>query len=299
MMEQTTLGRPNPHGVGTGMDIKTTNGRNDFLSSSEAEEEARQPLYAAPALEKGLDILELLSRQEQGLTRRDIADRLGRSVSEIFRMVECLTRRSYLVQTGDTYLVGMKLFELAHEFPPMNRLLKEALPRMETLAKTVDQSCHLTVLSGPRQLVVAQVDTPGGMGFSVKIGATIDLLKSASGRVLLAFQDKEEARRLISLVEPQPSVAEQKTFMKTIVKVATHGFAFMKSNQFSGLEAISYPILDLGGHAIAALTVPYVARLDDVTRKPASAAQAELAKVAADLNAVLGGAVVSQAGERP
>jgi nucleoid DNA-binding protein len=95
--------------------------------------------------------------------------------------------------------------------------------RMDTLAKTVDQSCHLTVLSGPRQLVVAQVDTPGGMGLNVKIGATIDLLKSASGRVLLAFQDKEEACRLISLVEPQSSVAEQKTFMKTIAKAATPG----------------------------------------------------------------------------
>jgi DNA-binding IclR family transcriptional regulator len=38
---------------------------------------------AAPALDKGLDIIELLSRQQQGLTRPEIAQRLGRSVSEI------------------------------------------------------------------------------------------------------------------------------------------------------------------------------------------------------------------------
>ena len=273
------------------MDNKTAQQRNDLTSSS-AEEDDRQPIYAAPALEKGLDILELLAKQEEGLTRREIAERLGRSVSEIFRMIEALTRRSYLVQNGDTFLLGMKLFELAHELPPMNRLLKEALPRMEALAKAVDQSCHLTVLSGPRQLVIAQVDTPEGVGFSVKIGAMLDLLKSASGRVLLAFRDQEEARRLVSLADPKLSVAERSAFMKTLMKVAGQGFAFMKSNQFSGVEAISYPVLNSRAHAIAALTVPYVTRLDDVARKPPLEAQRALAKAAAELNTALGGAVI-------
>jgi DNA-binding IclR family transcriptional regulator len=201
------------------------------------------------------------------------------------------------VQDDDTYMLGMKLFEPAHEFPPMSRLLRKALPRMEALSKTVDQSRHLSVLGGPRQLVVAQVDTPGSVGFSIKIGATLDLLKSASGRVLLAFQDEEERHRLISLAEPRLSRAEKAALIKTIKKVAAQGFAFMESNQFSGVEAISYPILDLRGYAIAALTVPYVARLDATTPKPASAAQAELAKVAADLNAALGGAVAGIVGD--
>jgi DNA-binding IclR family transcriptional regulator len=271
---------------------KTAQQRNDLASSPE-EENGRQPIYAAPALEKGLDILELLAKQAEGLTRREIAERLGRSVSEIFRMIEALTRRSYLVQNGDTFVLGMKLFELAHELPPMNRLLKEALPRMEALAKAVDQSCHLTVLSGPRQLVVAQVDTPEGVGFSVKIGAMLDLLKSASGRVLLAFRDQEETCHLISLADPKLKLAERNAFMKTLMKVAGQGFAFMKSNQFSGVEAISYPILNSRAHAIAALTVPYVTRLDDLARKPPSEAQAALAQAAAKQNTAVGGAAIN------
>ncbi|RYG41504.1 IclR family transcriptional regulator, partial [bacterium] len=176
--------------MGSGMSVTTEKGgKARRPSANDDDDEARQPLYAAPALDKGLDILELLSKQEQGLTRRDIADRLGRSVSEIFRMIECLTRRSYIVQVEDSFSLGLKLFELAHEFPPMNRLLKEALPRMEGLAKAADQSCHLSVLRDGRQLVIAQVDTPEGIGFSLKVGAKIDLLKSGSGHVLLAFQD--------------------------------------------------------------------------------------------------------------
>lgn len=271
--------------------------RPDRDASSEIEE-GRSPIYAAPALDKGLDIIELLAKQERGLTRREIADRLDRSVGEIFRMIEALTRRGYLVQGGDEFLLGMKLFELAHAFPPMSRLLKEALPRMETLSKSVDQSCHLSVLSGPRQLVIAQVDTPGGVGFSVKIGATLDLLKSASGRVLLAFQEKQEAQRLIALADPNATELERNDALKSITEVAAQGYAFIKSNQFSGVEAISYPIFNLHGHAIAALTVPYVTRLDDSSRKPASATQAVLADIAAELNAVLGGSVADAGVER-
>jgi len=258
-----------------------------------------EPRYAAPALDKGLDILELLSKQQRGLTRPEIAERLDRSVSELFRMIECLTRRSYLVQDDDKFSLGLKLFELSHEFPPMNRLLKEALPRMETLAKAVDQSCHLSVLSGPRQLIIAQVDAPSGVGFSVKIGATLDLVKSASGRVLLAFQSDEEAGRLIARAEPDLAPAKTKTAMSTIQQVARAGFAFSPSRQFSGVEAISYPILDLHRRAIAALTVPYVTHLDDNTRPKPSAAQAALASVAAEISAALGTAAPTPGGSSP
>lgn len=274
--------------VGTVLRFMTTSAKPH---SGSDEDETPQPLYAAPALEKGLDILELLSQQQSGLTRRDIAEQLGRSVSEVFRMIEVLTRRSYLVQSGDTYALGMRLFELAHEFPPMNRLLKEALPRMEALTKVVDQSCHLTVLNGSSQIVVAQVDPPDGMGFSIKIGTVLSLLKSASGRVLLTFQTEEEARRLVDLAASDTTPADRIATFRAIAKVATQGFAFMRSNQFSGLEAISYPVLDLNGHATAALTVPYVKRLDEPTRLSAAEAQVALASTVADLNAALGGVV--------
>src|SRR5215472_779303 len=49
--------------------------------------------YLAPALEKGLDILELFAREPTGLTKSDVARQLGRTMSEIFRMMSCLEDR--------------------------------------------------------------------------------------------------------------------------------------------------------------------------------------------------------------
>src|SRR5437870_3111280 len=47
--------------------------------------------YAVPALEKGLDILELLAREAEGLSLNELARELGRTSSELFRMVVALT----------------------------------------------------------------------------------------------------------------------------------------------------------------------------------------------------------------
>lgn len=84
--------------------------------------------YRAPALDKGLDILELLAAQPQGLTRAEIIKEIERSASEIYRMLERLVARQYVMRTqeGDRYALSLKLFALAHMHPPMQRLINQA-----------------------------------------------------------------------------------------------------------------------------------------------------------------------------
>ena len=51
--------------------------------------------YRAPALEKGLDIIELLANHGEGLTQGEVAKALDRSQSEIYRMLSTLVRRQH------------------------------------------------------------------------------------------------------------------------------------------------------------------------------------------------------------
>src|SRR5690606_2605919 len=53
---------------------------------------ARKPAarYSAPALEKGLDVLELLAAEAHGLNLQEIARRLDRSPNELFRMLDVM-----------------------------------------------------------------------------------------------------------------------------------------------------------------------------------------------------------------
>src|SRR5260370_8903257 len=103
--------------------------------------------YPTPALEKGLDILELFASEPSALTKSDVARKLGRTISEIFRMLVCLEERGYIAQSPDSdrYHLTLHLFRLAQEHPPIKRITMQALPIIQQVANQLSQSFHLSV----------------------------------------------------------------------------------------------------------------------------------------------------------
>src|SRR5437762_9647214 len=55
-----------------------------------AESSPKTSRYRAPALEKGLDVIELLAAEKSPLNLSAISQRLGRSSGELFRMLQVL-----------------------------------------------------------------------------------------------------------------------------------------------------------------------------------------------------------------
>lgn len=248
--------------------------------NADAETPKKPKVYAAPALDKGLDILELLAGTELALSQKEIARRLGRSVGEIYRMLTCLVGRNYVGVVDDSYHLTSKIFELAHKHPPMQRLLIEARPIMQGLTGTLDQSCHLTIYGRGRQIVIEKVDVSSGMGFSVSVGAELELLLSVSGRVLLAFQERETRKLWIQQARQRTAQEVDPQIDAVLDSIASRRFESAPSSQVRGLYAVSCPILDTQGHAIAALTVPYADRIDLTARKSIQDVEAALQEAA-------------------
>jgi DNA-binding IclR family transcriptional regulator len=264
----------------------------DDVNEATTVAEAESRSYSAPALEKGLDILETLCHSEQPLSQKDLAQRMGRSVGEIYRMITCLVSRNYVTLVDEnTYGLTTKLFELAHVNPPTHRLLFEATPIMQRLAGELDQSCHLTIYGQGKQVVLAKIDTPSGMGFAVRAGAELDVIISSSGRVLLAFQDEETRKlRIEESLQRRPEHADPQ-IDSILDKIRVAGYESSPSVQVRGLWAVSYPILDTQGRAIAALTVPYAERIDQMQRKSIPEVTEALGTAARTLSARIGGMV--------
>lgn len=222
--------------------------------------------YRAPALDKGLDILELLSEQKDGLTRAEIMKALGRNASEIYRMLERLVARQYVVRSsgGDRYSLSLKLFALAHRHPPMNRFIAEALPVMQAFAEEAEQSCHLTVYDRGNLLVIAQVEGPGTWGLSIRLGSRVGLVDTASGQVMLAFQSEpERARMLAEHTKVKGEIALDDTALASLCEtIRAAGHLRKESAQTFGVTDVSFPILGPSGYAIASLTTPYMRRID-------------------------------------
>jgi len=227
-----------------------------------AEEKTQR--YTAPALEKGLDILELLSSSVVGLSLSEIARDLGRSVSEIFRMLVVLQERGYIAQdpASEKYGLTMRLFEVAHRTPLIQRLTTAAEPLMRDLAHMINQSVHLAIIADDAVLIVGQVDPPARHVMSVRLGTRVDLWRASSGRVMMAYQDEDRLAEMLRRT-PLPDGGDETRLRAELTDIRKRGHEVVDSFVVKGVVNISVPIIDHSGHAVAALTVPHIERFGE------------------------------------
>lgn len=222
--------------------------------------------YSAPALEKGLDILEQLARANEGQTLLQLASNLGRSPSEIYRMLEVLVDRGYLKRINGTFSLSLKLFELGKEALPIRDLSQIASLHMHEVAQRTRQSLHLSMHQDQRLIVVVSVHTPEPLGFSVRLGSHYPFRPDrTSARVLTAFQPQEIANSMIeemlrNTLPEKLNLIKLKTRLQAIRK---RGYEQSKSDTVPGITDMAFPIFD-STHpgAIASLNMPYLKQRD-------------------------------------
>ena len=215
--------------------------------------------YEAPALEKGLDILELLAGVTSAMNLSRISDAVGRSRSEMYRVLHVLERRHYVerLPDDDRYVLTNRLFLLGMERPPVKGLIELALPMMHKLSEEVEQSCHLVVPSDQYMVVIARVESPYDLGLVVRIGHRRPLLEATSGLVLVAFQPETVRERWLQNYGGAARRPSRASLAETLATIREQGYAAIPSTVVPGVTDLSAPVL-LGSAAVAALAVPYM-----------------------------------------
>lgn len=260
-------------------------------ASSEAATPAAGPRYTAPALEKGLDILEVLADNATGCTLNELAQKVGRKVSEIFRMAVTLQRRGFVqVDSNDRYTLTLRMFELAHRQQPLKSLVSVALPLLRELANRSRQSCHLTMYQGGRVVVIAQVESPERWSFGLKVGVVMGLTDTSSGHVLLAFRDEIDRARMLRAhiaVEGEFDMDPGELF-SLLQEVRERGYSAMPSRQTRGITNIAFPVMGAADHVVAAINVPYIERIDLNAGPDVAQVREIVGNITARLSALMG-----------
>ncbi|MBX6320423.1 MAG: IclR family transcriptional regulator [Rhodospirillaceae bacterium] len=248
--------------------------------------------YRAPALDKGLDILELLAGTDESHSQAEIAKALGRSPSEIYRMLDRLVRRGYVRRVaGDRYELSLKLFALSHQHAPLRRLVSQAVPPMRRFARNANQSCHLAVYDRGGVTVVAQIDSPTYWGLSIRVGARVSLFNTGPGHVLLAFRAERE--RAFMLAEREAHAGDEavpRGLEERLAAIRRKGHEVMASLQTEGVQDLSVPVLGPDGSAVAALTCPFLRPVERGAAPDLIQALTLIKETGRELSALVGGA---------
>ena len=219
-----------------------------------------RPGYSAPALEKGMDIIELLAEAEGGLTVSEISQRLKRPMSELFRVIVVMERRDWLQKDPESarYSVTYHVLRLAQLGTPTKSLTLAAATVMPDLSARINQSCHLVVLSGTQGLVILRQENPKRhANLSVRLGATLKLITSCSGHVLLAHLEPDQLESLLQSIPGNREIPRAR-LNRILALIRKRGYEVQRSPITLGVTDISYPIRGYDGRVLAALTVPYL-----------------------------------------
>ena len=237
-----------------------------------------RPKYSAPALEKGLDIIEYLSRRDEGENLTSIASGIGKSNSEIFRMLSVLEHRGFVdrLPDSDRYLLSDKLFQLGLNRPRKKNLMKLAIPAMEEFARECQNACHLSIRTGNEIVVVTRVESPINVGIAVRVGHRRPMAQAPSGQCIAAFSRPDEIEAIMREVRESEGVEKAREFRAAIEEIRRLGYGLMKDGFSVGVTGVSAPVLDLDNRqCVAAMTspVPHYVHLEN----------ADLEKIAARL----------------
>ena len=218
----------------------------------------QERLYSAPALEKGLDILECLAASEEPLTTRALAEQLGRSKNEIFRMVHVLLRRGYLTRMPGTEGLRLsgKLFGLGMRTPASRALIPAALPEMEAFSERTSLSANLVVLHSGETVIAATTTGKSNAGITLGLGYGNKAIEARSGLTILAFQSGPAGERLLQEALDAVNGQAPPDYEERLSTIRHQGSLIVASRDILGVNDVICPILDARGTALASLLVP-------------------------------------------
>lgn len=228
-----------------------------------SENQTKLQKYSAPALEKGLDILEFLSLSDVTPTLSQLATGIGRSKNEIFRMMIVLEERGYIDrQEGDLFKLTGKLALLGGDRTDNSKLAELAEPYMERLAEETELSNHLWVPGDAGDLVVINsVSSSQNYGVTVQVGYRTPVFPTSAGACFVSeFGSEVECMELLGRISSKQNKQDLKEFSKQAAICAQQNYISLSSPESHAINEISAPVRHAPGKmVIAALTIPHFA----------------------------------------
>ncbi|HIE4272060.1 TPA: IclR family transcriptional regulator [Pseudomonas aeruginosa] len=213
--------------------------------------------YRVPALQRGLHILQMFSASERSLSSNAIAERLGVSVSAIYRILVTLTDMGYLHKLGsNSYELGPQVLCDGFAYLASRDLVEIAMPHLNTLRDHTSLSCHLSVREQTDSLYIARAFAAQRLSVNIPIGSRISCHCTAMGRMLLSDLDAMEVARLYQHVRlddyPPPAPKTLPELQELLKQDRKRGWVLHRSDYSA---AIACSIHNHQGRVVAAVNL--------------------------------------------
>ncbi len=146
-----------------------------------------------PALERSLDILELLEKSPKGLSFTEIYTKLNIPKPSVLRILNILHQRRYVRLENRSYKLGLRLLTFGLNVQDSLDLREIARPFMEELLKETGETVELTIFDEDSLLVVDKLESFNSIHIFAKVGVRFMYqFLDVPGKIALAFLPEEK-----------------------------------------------------------------------------------------------------------
>lgn len=207
-----------------------------------------------------LRLLECFAREEElGIT--DLSEAVGVGKTVTARLVSSLEQFGYLRQNPATrkYRLGMKLVYLGSLVQDRKEIVQLVEPCLRLLSREFQVSAHLAVQERYGSLVMSKVSMGPMVYMDSRVGNTLPLHASATGKCLLAFGGEQGVEQYVRNCEltryTDMTITTPAALRKELREIQTRGYAVDNEESIIGLTCVAVPLLDARGHLVAAISL--------------------------------------------
>ncbi len=209
------------------------------------------------AVERAVEVLNILAQQPTGMSMADLARTSGVPMTTLHRLLGVLRETSLVAETAaGLYVVGSGTVVLARAFLDGLDLREAARPEMAAVVSQTGETCHLGILASVQIVYIEKVDSPQPVRMYSRVGGTNPALTTAIGRAILAHSPApvvdevlEGSRRLFG---NRVRAADVRGVLEEVRRT---GYSTDLQDNELGICCVGAPIFDHGGRVVAGISL--------------------------------------------
>jgi len=211
------------------------------------------------AVMRAIEILEVVIRNGESPQLAEICRAVGLPKATVYRILGTLEHAGFVAKEP-----GAKRYQCGHRLHEMSlQVLRHSPARsarhaiLEELVEQIGETCNLTVPDQHTVTYLDRVEAAWPLRVSLKIGSTVPLYASASGKLFLSGMSRRSRDRFLKstpLINYTPNtLTDPAVLNQELEQTRRRGYASETEEYLEGIGCLAVPVRNPAGEMIAAV----------------------------------------------
>lgn len=220
----------------------------------------RKTENATGTLGKAVSLLELIAFAEKPMRFTDVVEACGQPRGTVHRQLAHLVAEGLVDHASDqTYVVGLRLLQLAAKAWSGNDLRSVAAPHLAALQEATQESVHLAVLNGRQVTYLDKMEGRHTLRMHSQVGKTSPAYCTGVGKAALSLLPADELSELARGMEfhrfTEATLITPEALIADVAAISDNGYGFDLQEHEIGIHCVAAPVRAPGRNFRAAISV--------------------------------------------